>query len=350
MILSNQYIKYNSREIDLLKFVLAIFVVGLHTLSVDFIGRPILRFGVPIFFIISSYLFFLKQGSCDSATERRQALMRYVKRVLKLYLFWLVVLLPITIYSNKWHVNLGFDTIVVVVRNFFFSYTFAGSWFLMALIIGMSVVWFLGEKKVRDFWIILIGIVLYLLCCMSSTYQDLVAKVPSLAEALNNYEKVFTEPHNSFPAGILFIAMGKILAQRKFHVSNKVLVITTGLLFALIYCEHFMLRSISKIMSNDSYLMLPPLCLCLFMLVGQNTKFKLTFDTRHLRAYSTIIYCSHMSIAFCLYGVLRYFVVYESTAYHLIAFPTTLALSLLLSYVILKLERRKGCALLKYSH
>ena len=165
MILSDQYIKYNSPLIDLLKLVLAVLVVGVHTISsVNSIGRPILRLGVPVFFIISSYLFFIKQNSCTTAKKRKQGLIKYVKRILKLYLFWFIVLLPITVYYNKWHINLSVDTFVVIVQNFLFNQTFSGSWYLMALILGIAIVWALGEKRVNDLGIIIIGILLYLLC------------------------------------------------------------------------------------------------------------------------------------------------------------------------------------------
>ena len=351
MILSNQYIKYNSRLIDLLKFVLAVLVVGVHTLySVDFLGRPILRLGVPTFFIISSYLFFIKQNSCATVHERKQSLASYVKRILKLYLFWFVVLLPITVYNNKWYINLGAGTIVDIVQNFLFYQTFPASWYLMALIIGISIVWALAEKKVNDVWIIITGILLYLFCCMSSNSDSLAAKVPVPGRALKSYEMVFTMPHNSFPAGILFIAMGKILAQRSFYVSNKLLLIVAFVLFVLLYCEYFWVKSFGVIVSDDCYIMLPPLCLCLFMLIGQNEKLKLGFNTKPLRACSTIVYCSHISVAFCLYGVMRYYVEYDTTAYKLLSFLITLALSLLIAIVILRLEKRKRLRFLRYSH
>ena len=351
MILSDQYIKYNSPLIDLLKLVLAVLVVGVHTISsVNSIGRPILRLGVPVFFIISSYLFFIKQNSCTTAKKRKQGLIKYVKRILKLYLFWFIVLLPITVYYNKWHINLSVDTFVVIVQNFLFNQTFSGSWYLMALILGIAIVWALGEKRVNDLGIIIIGILLYLLCCMSSNYNSLVAKVPLLNQALKSYEMIFTMPHNSFPAGILFIAMGKILAQHSFYVSNKFLLISAFVFFILLYCEYFWVKSFGVIISDDCYLMLPPLCLCLFMLIGQNRKYKLKFNTKPLRAYSTIIYCSHISIAFCLYGILRYFVENGSSTYHFISFFTTLALSSLIAYFFLKLESHKQFRLLRYSH
>lgn len=350
MIPSNQYIKHNSRLFDLFKLILAVLIVGVHTLSIDFIVRPILRIGVPIFFIISSYLFFLKQRSCNTSLERKRALLKYVKRILKLYLFWFVFWFPITFIYNKWHLISVVDTLSILVRNFFFGDTFLGSWFLMASIIGVVLVWFFNEIRVKDTWIVILGIILYLMCCLSSTYSSLTSRVPWLMQTLSSYEFIFTKPHNSFPAGILFIALGKILAQRSFYVPYKILIVISFILFVLLYCEHFIVKSLGIITMDDCYIMLPLLSLCLFIMVGQNYKYSINYDTKHIRAYSTIIYCSHISIAFCLYGILKHFVTYESIAYQLISFPITLCLSFLLGYLFLKLEKRKPFHFLKYSH
>ena len=346
---SAQYIKHNGSEIDLLKFVLAIFVVGIHTSAVNFIGRPVFRVGVPIFIIISSYLFFVKQKTCATAPERKQGLVRYVKRIMKLYLFWFVFLLPVTVHK-KWCVNPGFDTLVDVVRKFFFDSTFSGSWFLMALVLGLPVVWFLNEKKIHDFWILALGIMLYLLCCMTSVYRPLVANVPWLAQLLDSCETVIVCPHNSFVVGILFLAMGKMLAQRSFYVPNAVLIVMTVVSLVLLYGEYFFIKSMYKVTNDDCFLMLSPLSVCLFMLVGQNARFRLNFDTKPLRTYSTIIYCSHISVAYCLYQVLINFVKYKSAIYYLSLFSATLLLVLLLSYVLLRLEKRDSLHWLKYSH
>lgn len=59
--------------LDVVKFIMAIMVVGIHTL-----GRygiyPLFRIAVPLFFMISSYLFF-------SNTEKRGNL-KYLKKIL----------------------------------------------------------------------------------------------------------------------------------------------------------------------------------------------------------------------------------------------------------------------------
>ena len=75
----------------MLKLILSIFVVVIHTTGLD-IFSPILRFAVPLFFMLSSYFFFSKYDSTDDTYERRDMLFKYIKRNLQLYAFLFIAL------------------------------------------------------------------------------------------------------------------------------------------------------------------------------------------------------------------------------------------------------------------
>ena len=89
--------EYNS--LDILKFVLSILIMVIHTGIDKTIISPLLRIAVPLFFIISSFFFFSKINSI-SEKEKPAALLRFVKRNLGLYLFWAIIQLPVKIYVN----------------------------------------------------------------------------------------------------------------------------------------------------------------------------------------------------------------------------------------------------------
>ena len=74
----------NGNKFDILKLVLAILIVGIHSTKAGMILRPVFRLAVPLFFIISSYLFFLKQCTLSSWRERYKGLKKYAKRINKL--------------------------------------------------------------------------------------------------------------------------------------------------------------------------------------------------------------------------------------------------------------------------
>lgn len=60
--------KYNS--LDIAKFILAIFVVAIHTspfygMSQEYYGKVLYTIAVPVFFVMSSFLFFIKGDDAD---------------------------------------------------------------------------------------------------------------------------------------------------------------------------------------------------------------------------------------------------------------------------------------------
>ena len=160
------------KEIEILdaaKFVMAVMVVGIHTL-----GRygiyPLFRIAVPLFFMISSYLF--------SNTEKRGNL-RYLKnfciRNLKLYIFWFVVLMPVFLPMGGYLTgNLLFNVFKLIIKVFFGS-TFAASWYISALVLGMCFV-FICDKVGINYRIVLgLTFGIYVICCLNSNYRNLMA-------------------------------------------------------------------------------------------------------------------------------------------------------------------------------
>lgn len=121
--------------LDVLKFCMALLVVSIHThlfkeyewLSFAFCPG----FAVPVFFVVSSYLYFRKP------VVNLQTLSHYVRRLAVFYVFWFVLLLPCTIAIQKWRAH--FDW-VSFSKCLFLGSTFRGSYFIMALMIGVPVV------------------------------------------------------------------------------------------------------------------------------------------------------------------------------------------------------------------
>ena len=350
-IASNRYMTENGNKYDILKLVLAILIVGIHSSKAGMILRPVLRLAVPLFFMISSYLFFLKQGTLNSWQERLKGLKKYAKRILLLYLFWFVLLLPFTIYYREWYVDFGLEKIVTIARSFFFGSTFVASWFLMASLMGVVIVWLLSRLKVKNSWIIVIGAVAYVLCCMVSNYYSLLSNSPRFTAAYNGYIDIFTLPFNSFPCSILFVGIGKILAEKQFAVSNKLLWCLLFVSLVLLYVEFFITQHYCKVLYDDCFLLLPVTCTCIFMLIGQSTPCEINYDTKKLRAYSTIIYCCHGSLLSWMHMRLIDMGIKEpDSILTLVMFLIAIALPILLGQLFMHLERRRLLRWIRYSH
>ena len=80
----------------------------LHTFFLDDYLDPWLRLAVPLFFLISAYLLAEKLKETPKE-DHWKVTWKYIKRNLYLYLFWMLVLLPIIVYLRLdwWDGNVG---------------------------------------------------------------------------------------------------------------------------------------------------------------------------------------------------------------------------------------------------
>lgn len=341
----------NGNKFDILKLVLAILIVGIHSTGAGMILRPVFRLAVPLFFIISSYLFFLKQCTLSSWRERYKGLKKYAKRILLLYLFWFLLLLPFTIYYREWYVDFGPEKLITIARSFFFGSTFVASWFLMASLIGVTIVWLLSSLKVKNSVILVIGVVIYMLCCLVSNYYNLLSHCPSFVKAYTCYTDIFTQPFNSFPCSILFVGIGKNLAEKELSPSNKLLWIVLFFSMVLLYVEFYITQHYFKAYYDDCFLLLPVACACIFMLIGQSSPRKTGYDTIKLRTYSTIIYCCHGTLLSIMNSVLNFIKMNEINCIIQFAmFFITIFLSIAICELLMRLERCRHLGWLRFSH
>ena len=348
---SNRYMTENGNKFDILKLVLAILIVGIHSSKSGMILRPVLRLAVPLFFIISSYLFFFKQSALTTQREQFWGLKKYAKRILLLYLFWLVLLLPFTIYYREWYVDFGVNKLITIARSLFFGSTFIASWYLMASLIGVTIVWLLSRLKVKNSWIIVIGAATYALCCMVSNYYSLLSSCPRFIAAYNGYIDIFTLPFNSFPCSILFVGIGKILADRQFATSNRRIWGLFLLSMILLYVEFFITQHYCKVFYDDCFLLLPVTCTCIFMLIGQSRPCKIKLNTKKLRSYSTIIYCCHGTILSWMHLRMKDMGIVEPNTIVAIAlFVLAIALPIVICELFMTLEHCRHLGWLRYSH
>lgn len=101
--------KKNYYGIDLLKFIMAVCVVAIHTqplysvqsIVVQRLFDTITSLAVPYFFSVSGFLLFSKIDADISCRKNMEVCKRYLSRVLSLYVIWNIIYLPITIFGFK---------------------------------------------------------------------------------------------------------------------------------------------------------------------------------------------------------------------------------------------------------
>jgi len=315
---------------DILKFVMSLVVISLHSSVAQLFPTPVdnyvLNFqnlAVPIFFVISSLLFFQKIGY--SAGGSSKDLWVYEKRLLKLYLLWSVIMIPVTLrYHN--YFDYGFLGFAFWIKDFFFDFTFLASWFFGALLVGMPIVFCMRNKP----W--LLGIVsLGLYICFH--FMDAMPKI--LQDGFALYKEYLGVPQRSFLQAVVWLGLGCLLCRsecikmgKKSNDDLLKAIMGGGCVILSMLFEIFQLLGVVAIV----------------MLFYSNSVFNTSRNPimwKLLRQSSTIIYCVHYPIIHIVWQ----FISEERT---LIVFILALILSLTISITVVKMSQYKPLRFLKY--
>lgn len=278
------------RKFDILKMVLATLILLLHSKAYPVHFLPVLRMAVPLFYIMTSYFFYIKYQNCNSNTEKKNQLLKFTKRNSYLYLFWCLALLPISILLHpNWFEGDAFFTISKIVKAFFFTGFFRASWFILASIYSVFIISCLSNF-IKDGWLILLSLIFYFLSCLDSNYASIIG-----SDFVEMFHDKYFRLCNTFPSAMIWVIIGKILAKKTVIISKRWRV--PLLLFSLcfLYIEHLLVRHYALFGATDCYISLLLCCPIIFVLIGQSNLIK-GKDMLFCRKASVILYCTHVSI------------------------------------------------------
>lgn len=296
-------------SIDILKVVAALLVVAIH--ARPFVGKtyPLCislfsRMAVPVFFVVSAFFFFRKKP--DGAQ-----LKHYVRRMGWLYAFWFVVEAYITIDAVFFsHDRSVLESFSHFICGFFLNSTFSGSWFIMALIICIPLLHWLG-KRLNTWAIFGIGLAVYVPVTLTTNYHAYMPQ--SVQHATNVAFNVIGLFHNSFMPAIVFCSIGKLIAEYENRIAKFGSLATTT---ALLLCMVGAWAEVAghKARFDDCYFMLIPTAAAIVVwTLHHEVNWHLPYKT--LRNFSTITYFSHFIFVWFLTGkgifspVATYFVI-----------------------------------------
>lgn len=283
----------NGEKYDLLKFVLAIFIVILHCKILPSELVPILRIAVPTFFIMSSFFFFMKYNSLNDDKERKKAIWHFVKRNLKLYLFWFILLLPISLITKDWFSHGVVYGCVKITHSFLCGSTFAASWYITSLIFSVVSICYLS-RTISNNALFTISLFIYILCLCDTNYYHLFERYESFKTIRNTYHNIFGVPYTSFPVALIWTSIGKFIAenkkQLKLNLLNKLLIAS-----CIAFCiEQYIIEHYRLAIDSDCNISMIFLCPLLFLVLSKHNIY--VPKPLVLRKASIIIYCSHLSI------------------------------------------------------
>lgn len=338
-------IERNYEAIDLVKIIMSVFVVAIHTELFPDVLSPWTRIAVPVFFMISSYFFFNKLQSVG--TKGSAVLRKFLIRNLQLYFFWFILLLPFTIIIRDYFQNGFWTGVYEISLDFLFSSTFRGSWYIIALCISVIVVYYLS-KFLSTNVILFITLPIYLICCLFSNYYTLIDEFDLIVSGYENYISVFQSLVTSYPVALFWIALGKKISEKEYHISHKQMVVIALPLCILLYLEYLFIQNIGNILSNDCYVLLILLCPVIFIYI-KDLKISIKHHY-HLRKLSTVIYCLHATIASIFIFFVRTFLEQIHPYFCVINFLITLMTCVAVYILIEYFKKSRFLSFLKYSY
>lgn len=222
------------KVLDIMKFVMAIVVVAIHTcpemslksITLREIIEDIYSIAVPFFFMASGFLLFRKISfPLDRDGEIR--ILSYLKKIGRLYLVWTTIYLPLTIYGF-WMDGIPFSkSVMIFFRNIllvgenFMSWPL---WYLLALIVAVGMIYVLLKLKLSKNWILAIGTFV----AVMGVGLDYCNENAILQPITDLYFSAFLKTRNGIFVGFFFVALGMFLSYKE--TLSLPLLLATGLL------------------------------------------------------------------------------------------------------------------------
>lgn len=302
---------------------------------------PIARLAVPLFFLMTSYFFHLKLTEANDEVQRRQRLVKYIKRNLQLYLFWSIILLPtIIMFHLSWFRNGMVSALLSFMKSFFLTGIFPASWFILAAVVSILIIYFLS-KHLNNGWLLLISFIVYIPALLDSNYGGLLSD-----ETRTIITKLDISFYKSFSAALIWVSIGKILAEKNWIISGKFLYPAIVVSLLLLYTEFGIIEHFKWSFHTDCFLMSIPLVSLLFIAIGRCSDIQCKY-AMWFRKSSIIIYCLHFTIIRLINNVFEYLCIAMPK---LAVFFISLLICLLSAYIIIVCCERKGIKVLRYAY
>lgn len=261
--------------LDVMKFICTFFIIAIHVPPLASLNTQldyglvfgVARIAVPFYFVASGYLLFRK---CDYDNFDTSIVIRYCRKLLKLYFIWYVIYLPENIYSTffmeGFHLWKG---ILVILRGFFFC-GYKHLWYLQASMISALALVFFIKRKFRIRHIICIGIFLYTVGLLGQNYFVLLKPLeglPIVWTFLKGVQDIIVTTRNGIFEGILFMGIGMLFAYKNIVMKMKTAVLAFGASVVLGLIEIFMAAQYQWYLQRDCYIALVPAAFFLFYIV-----------------------------------------------------------------------------------
>lgn len=311
--------------IDVMKLIMAILVVGIHTEPFGFniwLDRGfgmITRLCVPFFFVVSAYFY---------QSNQKRSITKFLSRIFWLYFIWSIIYLPFDFHKI---VNMSSGKLV---DRFLWSGNEHALWYLCGCMIGFIIVATL-QRFFSLKTIVFVSLFFLLGGCLKSTWAPLISICfnVTIIDWMGSRNGLFY----AFP----YIAFGMLVADKKkiwTKYSLKSLMYGFIASFCSLIIEAYVCVVILKTHATIMWISVVPYTVTFFMLC-KKIKIEISEDKALLfRKLSILVYLSH-----CMFIPL-----FEKYVQNINLFVIVSGVSIMFGYVIILLSDNKCFSWLQY--
>lgn len=316
--------------VDAMKFVCACMIVIMHSaflapnVYLNILPWPWVRVAVPLFFIMSSWLFFRRGADW-------MKYLCFVKRNMLLYLIWGIVSIPF----------IPTRSIGCFLHDFFLSGIWGPTWFIMALVIGIGVIKIIASFSEK--LLFCVALALFLISYFTSSLLPLMSDC--VRNIAGNYMNLISRPYQSFPIGIAWCSIGYAIARcEKESASYLIKAKGIAILSAVaLFIEWVTLYIFTGERCNDVYFMLLPLSASIFCLIKNSVKS--IKNAIFLRKASVVIFITHIQVI----SILRPFLS-RYDYLNILRCVLPIVIGCFMASILIRLERVNGLKWLHYAY
>ena len=258
---------------------------------------------VPTFFIISGYLVKYNEEAAGNSVALHQ-----IKRIMKLYMVWSVIYLPLWIMDNKGKslINL----VITYLQQFLFGGSYWHLWYLPSLVFAIAF-FQIGKKLFRNNPRLILGcsLLFYLIGLAGDSYSEIFQRVTVFDEAMAVYRTVFMTTRNGLFYGFFFYSIGyymDFLESKLFRKVNAAMIACVGIIIGIVITclENKTLLAIGYSTRQNMYVGTAIIAISSVVMMKHLTAINLSKDLSiFMRRMSTIIYMIHIGV-FAVVGMM----------------------------------------------
>lgn len=271
--------------------------------------------------------------------------LKYALRLFKLYIIWTLIYFPLSCRTFVLDEKGLLHAVAAYIRNCVFTGSQGHLWYLPATIFSVLLISILLYKGASPKKMFIAAFILYIIGLFAQSWFGVIAPMrelaPSLWSLLKIFQRIIVTTRDGLFEGFLFVCIGMLFAFYEFNISKKKALL--GFIISM-FLEAVLLKYFGFVKKTDIYLFLVPAAFFAFAFISQ-VKLKDSPIYKTLRILSSLIYYSHIWVKIVVGKMLK--IIYEPLSESCLVFLFTLIISVIGSFVVIKLSEVKKFHFLK---